>query len=334
MANERLSELTAKLFAPQVRGSVLWFLGLFAALLWGYWSTLAVMAEKWLHDPQYSHGWLVPAFAACLLWMRREQFPAGGLKTSIWGLLLLVASQALRLVGAYLYYEWFDFLSLIPALAGLVLLCFGWPVLRWALPAVLFVAFMIPLPYTIESAMRDPLRKIGTIASTYAMQTAGLPAFREANVIVVDETRIGVVEACSGLRMLTIFFALATAVAMVSKKALWEKIVIVGSAVPIAIIANVTRITVTGILHQTVGHQIADLVFHDLAGWLMMPFGLVMLWGELWLLGRLFIIEQDVPLVPVAGLGGTGARDPKPSPVAPPGGPGRIESRARKSGVS
>lgn len=331
MSNERLSDLTAKMFAPQVRGSVLWFFGLLAALIWGYWSTLSVMAEKWQHDPQYSHGWLVPVFAGYLLWMRREQFPATALKTSVWGLLLLIAAQGVRLVGAYLYFEWFDFLSLVPALAGLVLLCFGWPVLRWALPAVLFMAFMIPLPYTIETAMREPLRKIGTIASTYVMQTVGLPAFREANVIVVDETRIGVVEACSGLRMLMIFFALATAVAMLSKKALWEKLVIVVSAVPIAIIANVTRITVTGILHQTVGHHIADLVFHDLAGWLMMPFGLLMLWGELWLLGRLFIIEQDVPLAPLAGLGGLGGLGVKPAPA---GGAGRVESRPRRSGVS
>lgn len=332
MANERVAEPTPKFSWPQVRGPVLTFGAFMAALLWSYWSTLLVMAEKWQHDPQYSHGWLVPAFAGYLLWMRREHFPGVTRSAGFWGLVLMIASAAVRLAAAFFYYEWFDFLSLIPSIMGLVLLCFGWPVLRWSLPAVLFLTFMVPLPYSIETAMRGPLQKIGTIASTYVMQTVGLPAFREGNTIVVNETKIGVVEACSGLRMLMIFFALATAVAMLSKKALWEKLLIVASAVPIAIIANVARITVTGILHETAGHDLANLVFHDLAGWLMMPFGLLLLWAELKLLSNLFIIEQEVPLAPLPGLGFGGLA---PKPLAPvPSGTGRVENRPRKSGVS
>ena len=42
-----------------------------AATLWSYWPTLGQLAERWWIDPQYSHGFLVPVFAAVILWLRK-----------------------------------------------------------------------------------------------------------------------------------------------------------------------------------------------------------------------------------------------------------------------
>jgi exosortase/archaeosortase family protein len=130
-----------------------------------------------------------------------------------------------------------------------------------------------------------------------------MPALAEGNVILINETRIGVVEACSGLSMLMIFFALSTAFTFVVKAQWWEKLILVVSALPIALIANITRITVTGIMHETVGHKAADLVFHDLAGWLMMPYALGLLWLEMKVLGRLFPDVEVKETAPVFGKG-------------------------------
>lgn len=267
-----------------------------AGVGWSYWTTFALMSDKWANDPQYSHGYLVPVFAAVLLWLRRGQLDVTQLRPSWWGLPILIGGVLMRLAGSMYYLEWFDFLSILPVLFGICLLLGGWHALRWAWPAIAFLFFMIPLPYTLEVALRGPLRRVGTVASTYLMQTIGLPAVAEGNVIVVEEHRIGVVEACSGMRMLMIFFALSTAVALLSERPLWERIVVILSAVPIALISNIIRITVTGVLHLLVSSEIADLVFHDLAGWLMMPLGLLLLWLELWLLAHLFIVEVDRPM--------------------------------------
>jgi exosortase len=289
------------------RAAVLSFAGLAACLMWGYWATFGMLADRWAQDPQYSHGWLVPFFAGVVLWMRRDKFPGTSSASRMWGLGLLVLGAALRVAGAVFYYQTLDFLSLIPMVAGATLLCFGWPVLRWSLPAILFLGFMLPWPFAIENTLRGPLRGVGTVASTYVMQTVGLPAYREGYTIVTDSGKIGVAEACSGLRMMTIFFALSTAVAMLSQRVWWEKLLIVVSAVPIALIANIARITVTGILHETVNSDVANLVFHDLAGWLMMPLGLALLGIELWLLSRLIIVEHETPLAPM-GMPGLGPR--------------------------
>ena len=108
-----------------------------------------------------------------------------------------------------------------------------------------------------------------------------------------NDARIGVVEACNGLSMLMIFFAIAVGLTLVIQRSWIDKAVLVASAVPIALIANIIRITVTGILHETVGGEVADMVFHTLAGWLMMPLALGILWGELGLLARLLLEGPD-----------------------------------------
>src|SRR5262245_57005942 len=258
-------------------------------LLWSRWPVLAGVAQRWGRDPQYSHGYLVPLFALFLLWHRRDRIPAAPPRPSWWGLAVLAAGLALSLAGTYLYFPWLPPVALLPCLAGLVVLLGGWGALKWAWPAVAFLVFMLPLPFQVERALAQPLQAVATSASTYALQTLGFAAFAEGNVIRMGQVRVGVVEACSGLSMLLIFFALATAVILVVRRPPLDKALIFASALPIAVAANLIRITVTGLLHKVAGSRLADLVFHDLAGWLMMPLALGLLWVELRLLAWVLV---------------------------------------------
>jgi exosortase len=273
-------------------------------LLWAYWPVLVEMARRWGSDPQYSHAYLVPLFSLYLLWSSRGSTDAAAGDSSWWGLPLLIVGIGMFLAGAYWYFDWLSAVSLLPVLLGTALLLGGWPTLRRAGWAIGFLGFMIPLPYRIETALSQPLQRVATIASTYALQTFGLPAIAEGNVIVINDARIGVVEACNGLGMLLLFVAMAAAVALVVRRSLVEKAVIVASAIPTALVANIVRITLAGSLAATVGSQWAERVFHDLAGWLMMPFALGLLWLELQCLSRMFL---DVECRPIRlQLGGEG----------------------------
>jgi exosortase/archaeosortase family protein len=89
--------------------------------------------------------------------------------------------------------------------------------------------------------------------------------------------------------MLVIFFALATGLCLVIKRPLWERGVIVASAVPIALVVNLARITATGVMYEVASDDWAHAVFHDLAGWLMMPLALGLLGLELLVLKNLFL---------------------------------------------
>jgi exosortase len=300
--------------AARPRGELLLAAIVAGAVLWAYWPTLHGLARRWSEDPQYSHGYIVPAIALLLLWHRRECYPASGGYICWWGLAPLIGGAGLRLAAAWLHVDWIDAVSLLFTLAGLCLLGGGPPLLRWAWPAVVILCFMLPLPYQAEVALAQPLQRIATLASTYALQTVGFPAVAEGNIILIDDLRIGVLEACSGLGMLMTFFALSTAVALMVRRPLGERLILTASAIPIGVFVNVIRITVTGILHMTAGSAIAHAVFHDLAGWLMMPLALGLLWLEMLYLSRLFPGYAPAPVVPRA----TASQDRAAWKQAPP----------------
>lgn len=263
-----------------------------ASVLWVYWPTLASTAQFWANDPQYSHGYLVPLFAVSLLWARRGRLAPAEVRPSFVGVPVLLTGMALFLVGSYYFFPWIEAASLTVVLAGVCLLIGGRAAWRWAWPAIGFLVFMFPLPYRVAAAMGGTLQHIATLASTFLLQTLGFPAIAEGNVILLNEHEIGIVEACSGLRMLVVFFALSTAVALMIRRRPWERGLIIASAVPIALLSNLVRIVVTGILYDSAHSDWAEAFFHDLAGWFMMPLGLCLLWLELQVLDRLFI---DVP---------------------------------------
>jgi len=289
--------------APQTRaGRKLVVYVAAAAILWSYWPTLAAMHEKWWADPQYSHAYLVPVFALVLLWLRRGQLAQVNPGPSWWGAMLLLAGVGLRLAGAYLYFDWFEAVSLLPMLAGSALLLGGWAALRWSWLPIAFLGFMIPLPHRIETGLSHPLQRLATLASAFTLQTLGLPAIAEGNRIIVNQAQIDVVEACSGLGMLLLFFAMATAVAILSRRTLWEKAFIFASAAPIGVVANVIRIAATALVYETAGREWADFV-HDQAGWLMMPVALTLLWLEMGCLSRLFIEVAAVSPLPLDPAG-------------------------------
>jgi exosortase len=137
--------------------------------------------------------------------------------------------------------------------------------------------------------------------STYALQTLGCPAVADGNIIYIEEIRLGVEEACSGLGMLMTFFALATALAMIVHAPLRDRLILVASAIPIAVCANVLRITATGVAYHLTGKdsELAKLIYHDLAGWLMMPLALGMLWIELKFLANVVIEEPATAKAPL-----------------------------------
>jgi exosortase len=254
---------------------------LLAGLLWSYWPILERLEESWSLDPQYSHGYLVPIIAVVVLWNRRDRFGYDNVQPpwQLIGLALIVLGSLLRLLGMYLFFFWMEAVSLLPYLLGLSLILGGRQALSWVWPAVLYLLFMIPLPYKIGSILGQNLQRVATITSTYVLETLGYPAIAEGNVITVRHSSIGIVEACSGLRMLMILLALATAMAVLKADKGWQKVLLLGSALPVAIFVNVVRISMTGILQETLRSTVVNNI-HDLLGWVMMPVALLLLWAE------------------------------------------------------
>lgn len=271
---------------------------LLCCLLWSHWPAISTMQKRWSGDPRYAHGYLVPVFATALLWMRRARLRGLAPNPSAWGLALLSLGAILQLTGGYYRIEWLEGMAILPCVGGTCVLLGGWQFLAWAWPSIAFLAFMVPLPWRLETALGPPLQSLATTASTYVLQTLGFFAFAEGNVIRLNDARIGVVEACSGLSMLITFIAMSTAVAIVVSRPLLDKFVLVASSIGVALMANGFRIVLTAVLHEVVGGDVASTFFHHLAGWVMMPLALAMYWGEIKLLSMLLIeVRHEAPRV-------------------------------------
>jgi exosortase len=290
--------------------------------LWSFWPVLVEMGRKWHSDPQYSHGYLVPVFSCVLLYLRRSQLPGASIRAD-WRGLLLLAFGALGYVAAgYVNFDYLAIASLLPVLAGIAVLVGGWPALRWSWPGIAFLIFMIPLPHRLEHALGGPLRSIATQLSTWSLQLLGFPAFGEGNVIVMEKGKIAVVEACSGLSMLLTFAALTTAMSIVIKRPLADKIVLLLSTIPVAIAVNALRIVSNGVAMDIWGLEVANDFFHDQAGWVMMPVAIAFLWLELWMMSHLLVpvAAEDLSST-IDGLSTT----PSPAVVATSGPKPRAE---------
>ncbi|MFZ5831774.1 MAG: exosortase/archaeosortase family protein [Planctomycetota bacterium] len=263
-----------------------------------FYSAFVRLVGVWSSEEDYQHGFFVPVFSAFLLWHRRamlaDGFDEGGY---IWALPCFAISGLLRGASVWFNVQVFDEYAIIPALAGLAFFMGGWGGIRWAWPAVAFLFFMVPLPHGVSDVLAQQLRSIAAVLSTFVIQTLGIPAVRHGNVIHLTQVPLEVEDACSGLRMLMLFFAICIGGAFVHRGPLWEKIVLVASAIPIAIIANVVRISVTAIQREYYPNEWLDKVMHDWAGLAMPLIALGLLWLEYTLLQRLFpSIPEDRPI--------------------------------------
>ena len=262
--------------------------------LWSYWPTFADLVSKWSRVPDYAHGFFVVPLSLYFLWVHRDRFP--GLAASSPGLavVLLLVSLVVRHIGDAFYFTFLDGWSLLPFAASVCALLGGWPLLRWCWPSLAFLVFMVPLPFSIENDLSGPLQRIATVLSTHTLQFLGQPGFAEGNVIVLGHQRLEVAQACSGLWLFLGIVALTFAYVVVLRRPLWEKLVLIAAAAPIAIVSNAARIVVTGLLLQQLSFDSSYRAWtHDGAGWAMILFAA----GLFWLLMRylkLLIKEEEV----------------------------------------
>jgi len=285
-------------FRPEMQ--IWWAFGALLILLSAvFWDAILVLVQRWWSDPDYHHGFLVPLFAMYLLWRRRNKLGNFGLSSSVSNTALVAGMGCLFLAGlvraaAVLYYiRVADPAAIIPAFFGIVLCLFGWKGLRWAWPSGVFLIFMLPLPGIVATLLSHPLQRLGTIASTFLIQMLGIPAIAEGNMITLREGQLEVVRACSGLKMMSLFFAVCFGAAFLSERPWVDRLVMIFSAPVVALVANILRITATALLVEW--NLMSASLDHELAGWLMMPTAVLLLYGELAIWDRLFVPIPEGP---------------------------------------
>lgn len=267
---------------------------LFVVLIWTYLPTWRELTTTWSREADYSHGYFVMPLAAYFLWHRRQSFPGAVGKPSWLGFVVVLASASLCVLGGYLFLEAVQSWSLLLWLAGVTWFLGGRRMLLWAMPSIVFLVFMIPLPFRIEQLLTLPLQSMATRISCWLLQCLGQPAIAEGNVIVLGDVRLAVAEACSGLRIFVSVVALAFVAALLTSKPWWTKASLFVLVLPITLVSNALRIAATGLLHVYVSEDVARHFGHDVAGWLMIVLAASLMAVWLWYLNLLVFPVQTV----------------------------------------
>ena len=251
---------------------------LLGSLIWAYWPSLVETVDAWWNEPDYSHGFLVAPLAGYFLYLRRDELSDLAIRPAVAGFALLMACVGIRYLAAIYFLQPIDRWTIPLWIMGCVWVLFGWPVLRWALPSIVFLWFIFPLPYQAETLLSVPLQSLATKLSSATLLILGLPVLAEGNTIWIGEEQLFVEDACSGLRIFVGIFALAFAFAIFSNWPWWQRVLAVVAALPIAIIANVLRIVATGLLYHWVSGEAGRHFSHDISGIVMIPIAAAMFW--------------------------------------------------------
>jgi exosortase len=257
------------------------------AFLWSYWPGLVDLWNIWMISDEYNSGLLVPILAVYILWTRRRTIAQCPIKPSVIGIFLFIGAQALRFFGLLFLFGSAERLSLALSIFALVLLLFGWQFFKKVATILLFLCLMLPWPNRIRTAVSLPLQRWSTASAVFCLELMGFDIVREGNVIHIGRATVAVVEACNGLRMITAFIVICGLVVLLVKRAWWEKLIVLASSLPIALLCNTVRLAITAIFFTILEGEYWEKIFHDFGGYAMMPLALAAVVVELKLLTKL-----------------------------------------------
>jgi len=286
-----------------------------AALAFLYFVTLSKLGHDWWTDENYSHGLLIPLIIGYILWTERERLSRTLARPSLWWGSALIFFAMLALwagtAGAELYLQR---LSLVLMLAGIVVYFWGFRLLKFLLVPFGLLLLAIPIPAILFNKIAFPLQLFASRCAVWAMRLFDIPVLRQGNVIELyplnshETKKLEVVEACSGIRSLMTLLTLAVVFAYFTHPKrddkggggptsgggswlnalrhypFWRSLILVASAVPIAILTNALRVSGTGILSRYYGTQVADGFFHSFSGWVIYIVAFLLLFAVGWAL--------------------------------------------------
>ena len=265
-------------------GSVL----IFALMAAVYYRVLAKLVTDWWQIPDFSHGFLVPIFAAYLVWTKRKILLDTRIAPAWSGIVFVVAGLVVLVLGVYGAELYLSRVSLVILLAGLVLCFGGWELLKELRFVLLVLLLAIPIPSILFNEITLPLQILASKLASALLPIFGVPVLREGNVIELPAMKLEVAEACSGIRSLMSLFTLSVFYGYFVEKSNLRRAILAVASIPIAIAANAVRILGTGLFVQYWDPDKALGFFHEFSGWVMFLVSL----------GCLFIVHRIMHLFP------------------------------------
>jgi len=282
---------------------ILIIVGLFCFL---FRNEIAGIVSRWLTDSSWSHGFLIPFFSLYFINQKRREILRSALdeefRPNYLGLVFLIFGILFYPFNiVHLQYGYLRSVDMIATLGAIVLFLGGWQLIKYTWLPIAFLIFAVPLPERYYRELTIPMRQwAAKVASGLLDMVPELEA--AAGGVVIDvfykgeplEPALDVAEACSGMRLLMAFLALGVAMAYLHYRPLWQRIILLASTVPIAILCNIVRVTFTGFIYVLINPKYAQGIYHDMLGLAMLPLAFGFYGALAWFMSSLFIDESDM----------------------------------------
>ena len=271
---------------------------------WIFREEINGIVRQWITNPSWSHGFLIPAFSLYFLNQKKEEILAIEEPRPSWfvGLPLLLFFLALYPVNiVMLKFMYGKPLTMIAVIGAVVLFMGGWKTLKYTWLPVAYLFFAVPLPGRLYFQLTNPMRQLAAQVATVILNLVPqLEATVQGSTIDVVyqnvrmEPGLDVADACSGMRLVMAFVALGVAMAYLHWRPVWQRLVLLASTLPIAILCNIVRVTITGFIYILGNPKYAQGIYHDMLGMLMLPLAFILYGGLAALMENLFIDEDEV----------------------------------------
>jgi exosortase len=243
-----------------------------------YYQVLIKLVGDWWELPDFSHGFLIPPFAAYLVWQKRRSLRDLPLNPQWVGIAVVAFAMLILVVGIFGAELFLSRMSLLILLVGITASFAGWRHVRM-LGFVFFVLLLaIPIPAILFNRITLPLQTVASKAASALLPLFGIPVLREGNIIQLPAMQLEVAQACSGIRSLLTLFVVSLLYGYFLERSAGRRVFLAAASVPIAIGANALRILGTGICVQYWSPDRAEGFFHLFSGWIMFVFSLVCLY--------------------------------------------------------
>jgi len=277
--------------AKPVKAPSVYYLAFFAALiLLCYGPAVKSLATVWMVNDDMGHGFFVPLVAGYIVWQQWDELKAIPVRPNWWGLMLVLLGAAQSIIATVGVELFLSRSALIITLTGIVWALAGTEWLKKLSFPLVLLCFMVPLPALIYNSLTFPLQMLATQLAAATLTLLDIPVLRQGNILQLPSGPLSVVEACSGIRSLLSLTFLSLVYGYFFEKSRNIRICLLAATIPIAILANSARVTITGILSM-IRPELAQGFFHESTGWVvfMLALGILVLFHKALMWGiRLF----------------------------------------------
>jgi exosortase len=239
------------------------------AIGWLYARILIGLGTQWVSSPDASYGVVLAGVAMVVAWRRRGVFmeTADPAARPTPGVALLLGGLGLYLTGLLAADVFLTRVSFVVVVTGALWFLAGSRAMRTVAAPLAFLLIAIPLPELLVNAITLPLQLVASRVGEATLALAGVPVFRDGNLLELPSITLQVAEACSGLRSIVSLAAIGLLLAW-SEPSWPRRAAIVISSLPVAILMNGLRIAATGVACEVWGPRAASGAWHTFSGWL------------------------------------------------------------------